>query len=54
MITVNDTKCIENSEDPDQLASVKPSDQDPHCFSLCKYVLNCWILQVNCMKIGRV
>ena len=23
---------IENSVDPDQLASKKPADQDPHCF----------------------
>ena len=26
--------CFENSEDPDQLASEKPADQDPHCFPL--------------------
>ena len=24
----------ENSVDPDQLASVKPADQDPYCFPL--------------------
>ena len=27
--------CFENSVDPDQLASQKPADQDPHCFPLC-------------------
>ena len=26
---------FENSVDPDQLASLKPADQDPHCFLLC-------------------
>ena len=26
--------CSENSVDPDQLASEKPADQDPHCFPL--------------------
>ena len=31
---------FENSVDPDQLASKKPADQDPHCFhSACKYML---------------
>ena len=24
--------CIENSVGPDQLASKKPADRDPHCF----------------------
>ena len=27
--------CFENSQDPDQLASQKPADQDPHCFPDC-------------------
>ena len=27
-----DVNSIENSVDPDQLASKKPADQDPHCF----------------------
>ena len=26
------TSKAENSADPDQLASIKPADQDPHCF----------------------
>ena len=26
--------CFENKIDPDQLASVKPADQDQHCFHL--------------------
>ena len=25
---------FENSVDPDQLASQKPADQDPHCFPI--------------------
>ena len=25
--------CIENCVDPDQLPSMKPADQNPHCFS---------------------
>ena len=28
-------RIFENSVDPDQLASVKPADQDPRRFSLC-------------------
>ena len=27
--------CFENSVDLDQLASMKPADQDLHCFPLC-------------------
>ena len=27
--------CFENSVDPDQLASEKQADQDPHCFPFC-------------------
>ena len=30
-----DTPCFENSVDPNQLASKKPADQDPHCFQIC-------------------
>ena len=32
--------CFENSADPDQLASKKPTDQEPHCFPLypCIYL----------------
>ena len=26
---------FDNSVDPDQLASQKPADHDPHCFPLC-------------------
>ena len=26
---------FENSVDPDQLASMKPADQDPHCLPVC-------------------
>ena len=26
--------CFENTVDPDQLASKKPANQDPHCFPL--------------------
>ena len=29
-----DMFCLENSVDPDQLASEKPADQDLHCFLL--------------------
>ena len=29
-----DISRFENSIDPDQLASQKPADQDPHCFLL--------------------
>ena len=28
---------MENSVDPDQMASKKPSDQDLHCFNKCAY-----------------
>ena len=31
----SDLSGFENSVDPDQLASEKPADQDPHCFPLC-------------------
>ena len=31
--------CFENSEDPDQLASEKPADLDPHCFPICLLIL---------------
>ena len=41
---------FENSVDPDQLASEKPADQDPHCFPL--YMLTTGILQGNGIKIG--
>ena len=27
--------CLENSVDPDQLASEMPADQDPRCLPLC-------------------
>ena len=30
-----DLFCFENIVDPNQLASLKPADQDPHCFPLC-------------------
>ena len=30
-----DKSCFKNNVDPDQLASEKPADQDPHCFSIC-------------------
>ena len=30
-----DALCYENSVDPDQLASEKPADQDPHWSQLC-------------------
>ena len=34
-----DRSHFENSVDPDQLASQKPADQDPHCFQLAsKYM----------------
>ena len=36
---------FENSVDPDQLASEKPADQDPHCFPLCLLIIG--ILQVD-------
>ena len=33
-----DISCFENNVDPDQLASRKSTDQDPHCFlPACKY-----------------
>ena len=30
-----DISHFENIVDPDQLASEKPADQDPHCFQIC-------------------
>ena len=30
-----DTSCCENSVDPDQLASEKPADMDPHFSLFC-------------------
>ena len=36
---------FENNDDQDQLAQ-KPADLDPHCFSICKYMLVSAILQV--------
>ena len=30
-----DLSIFENSVEPDQLASEKPADQDPHCLPLC-------------------
>ena len=33
-----DLSHFENSVDPDQLASQKPADQDPHCFSICMLI----------------
>ena len=30
-----DISCFKNCVDPDQLASQKPADQDPHCFLIC-------------------
>ena len=33
--------CSENSVDPDQLASEKPADQDPHCFVFNLLVNSC-------------
>ena len=42
LLTLNmlspDISCLENSVDPDHLASEKPADQDPHYFPLCKYI----------------
>ena len=32
---------------------MEPSDQDPHCFPLCKCVLTTGILHVNRKKMGR-
>ena len=32
-----DISHFENSVDPDQLASQKPADLEPHCFSLYTY-----------------
>ena len=43
-----DITWFENSVDPDQLASGKPADQDPHCFPVCLYI----VLHVNMIKIG--
>ena len=40
---------------PDQLALVKPTDQNPHCLQLIeitKYMLTTGMLQVN--RVGRV
>ena len=35
-----DVSCFKNSVDPDQLASLKPVNQDPHCFqSACNCIL---------------
>ena len=49
-----DIFCFENSVDPDQLASEKPADQDPHSFhSACKYMLINGILLINWLKLGR-
>ena len=48
-----DILCFENSVDPDQLASEKPADQDPHSFfcCACKYIPITELLQVNLIKI---
>ena len=32
---------LENSVDPDKLASKKPADQDPLCFLQCSYLESC-------------
>ena len=44
--------CIENSVDPDELASEKPADLDPHCFSLFLLIhvhaYNWKLFQTNC------
>ena len=43
------TDRIENSVDPDQLASQKPADQEPRCFSLVlkMHVVRAGFFQVN-------
>ena len=43
-----------NRVDPDQLASKKPADQDPHCFhSDLKNMLITEILRVNWITIRK-
>ena len=44
---IQNIPCIENSVDPDQLASQKPADQDPHCFPLSLYILLGGMMQLN-------
>ena len=46
---------FEKIVDPDQMASVKPSDQDPHCFPLNLRIHaynSIRMVQVNRIKIG--
>ena len=38
IMQISDISCFENNVDPDQLASRKPADQDPHCFQHCLYM----------------
>ena len=40
-----------NSVNPDQLASQKPADQDPHCFSL--FLKTCKYRGVKSIKMGK-
>ena len=48
-----DISCLEKCVDPDQLASEKPADQDPHCFqSACRRMLITIILEVDQIKMG--
>ena len=49
------TSCIENSVDPDQLASSeKPADQDPHCLQELIYIwFNTVFERINCLSTGR-
>ena len=45
---------FENSVDIDQMASVKPAGQDPHCLPLCcKCMLITETFQVTWIKIGE-
>ena len=41
-----DLSHFENSVGTDQLASQKPADQDPHCFSICIYIDASYFLSV--------
>ena len=52
-----DICCLENSVDSDQLASEKPTDQNPHCFysvSAYKYMLITEIVHAYWVKIGSM
>ena len=47
-----DISHFENSVDPDQLASEKPADQDPHCLPLCLPIYsNNWNPAISLDKI---